>query len=296
MTRARTAALEQDLATSADSDRFEFGENWARFLSGLTEDRIAQSEKSIRDVLGVDQLAGRSFLDVGSGSGLSSLAAMRLGAERVHSFDFDVASVACTRELKRRFFPYADNWSIERGDALDPSYTERLGTFNVVYAWGVLHHTGDMWKALDNVGRMVSPTGRLWISIYNDQGLRSRGWRGVKRTYNRLPAWARLPFVIVVSIPMELRSFVGSLVVGRPRRYVDSWTGSRERGMSRWHDLVDWVGGYPFEVSKPEQVFEFFKERGFALEQLFTVGGGLGCNQFVFSRESSLAAGEINQP
>jgi SAM-dependent methyltransferase len=267
-----------------DPDRFEFGENWARFLAVLNDDRIAEAEKSIRDVLEVDRLDGKSFLDVGSGSGLSSLAAMRLEAERVHSFDFDRASVACTRELKRRFFPTAGSWSIEYGDAVDPSYTERLGSFDIVCAWGVLHHTGEMWRALDNVGRRVRPGGRLWISIYNDQGFRSRAWRGVKRTYNRLPPWARLPYVILVGLPMELRFFAGSLVVGRPRRYLESWTGSRERGMSRWHDLVDWVGGYPFEVAKPEQIFEFFKERGFVLEKLLTVGGGLGCNQFVFSR------------
>jgi len=99
----------------------------------------------------------------------------------------------------------------------------------------------------------------------------------------------------VVSLPMEVRSFGGSLVVGRPRRYLESWTGSRERGMSRWHDLVDWVGGYPFEVAKPEQVFEFFNDRGFVLERLLTVGGGLGCNQFVFSRERRSPAREPDE-
>jgi 2-polyprenyl-6-hydroxyphenyl methylase/3-demethylubiquinone-9 3-methyltransferase len=235
-------------------------------------------------MLDVERLDGKSFLDVGSGSGLSSLAAMRLGADRVHSFDFDRESVACTRELKRRFLPDADEWTVEHGDALDSSYIGGLTSFDIVYAWGVLHHTGAMWKGLDNVARAVRPGGRLWISIYNDQGLQSRVWRRVKRTYNRLPAWTRLPYLVVVSLPIELRSLGGSLIAGNPRRYVQSWTGSRERGMSRWHDLVDWVGGYPFEVAKPEQVFDFLKRRGFALEKLSTAGGGLGCNQFVFVR------------
>ena len=56
------------------------------------------------------------------------------------------------------------------------------------------------------------------------------------------------------------------------------------RGMSAWHDLVDWVGGLPFEVAKPEEIIEYFKERGFTLEKLTTCAGGHGCNQYVFER------------
>src|SRR5829696_5969725 len=123
-----------------DADRFPFGENWARFLSNLTEDQIAQSEQSFRNMLELDRLDGKSFLDVGSGSGLSSLTAMRLGADRVHSFDFDPESVACTRELKRRFFPDASRWTIEQGNVLDSQYLQELGQWDIVYSWGVLHH------------------------------------------------------------------------------------------------------------------------------------------------------------
>ncbi len=63
----------------------------------------------------METLAGNSFLDVGSGSGLFSLAAMRLGADRVHSFDYDPQSVGCTKELKRRFPPPRNTYMDDRG-------------------------------------------------------------------------------------------------------------------------------------------------------------------------------------
>jgi 2-polyprenyl-6-hydroxyphenyl methylase/3-demethylubiquinone-9 3-methyltransferase len=59
--------------------------------------------------------------------------------------------------------------------------------------------------------------------------------------------------------------------------------------MSYWHDLIDWVGGYPFEVAKPEEVFDFCRERGFQLVELATAGGGPGNNQFVFQRRDQPA-------
>src|SRR5690606_32453090 len=133
-------------------------------------------------MLGVESLAGQRFLDVGSGSGLLSLAAQRLGAN-VHSFDYDPQSVACTREMKRRFAPDADDWTIEEGSALDAEYLAGLPPADVVYSWGVLHHTGEMWRAIDLVSQRVAPGGRFWLAIYNDQGRTSADWIRVKRCY-----------------------------------------------------------------------------------------------------------------
>jgi 2-polyprenyl-6-hydroxyphenyl methylase/3-demethylubiquinone-9 3-methyltransferase len=267
---------------------FPFGENWRRFLSVLNDERISQARSSLESLLGVDSLAGKSFLDVGCGSGLFSLAALKLGA-RVRSFDYDPQSVACAVELRARFGGEA-NWTIERGSALDESYLSSLGQFEFVYSWGVLHHTGDMWRALSNMPRLVAPGGHLVLSIYNDQGVWSRVWREVKRTYNRVPPTLRVPYAIAAMVPHELRSIVVPLA---KLRFADLWNRWAEygqqsgRGMSKWHDLIDWVGGYPFEVAKPEDLFEFYRARGFELRHLRTCAGELGCNEFRFQKQTT---------
>jgi 2-polyprenyl-6-hydroxyphenyl methylase/3-demethylubiquinone-9 3-methyltransferase len=140
----------------ADGRRFEFGKNWQRFLTALDETRIVEATRSLASMLGTPDLIGTTFLDVGSGSGLSSLAARRLGA-RTHAFDFDPQSVACARELQRRLRAGDREWTIEEGSVLDVDYLKSLGKFDLVYCWGVLHHTGALWQALDNVTIPLAP-------------------------------------------------------------------------------------------------------------------------------------------
>lgn len=270
----------------AQGERFEFGANWARFLHVLSDRRIGLATQSLRDKLG--DLTGKTFIDVGSGSGLSSLAAMRLGAARVHSFDYDPQSVACTRELRRRYYADADTWTVEEGSALDEAYLVRLGTFDVAYSWGVLHHTGAMWRALDLVTRLVTPGGRLFVAIYNDQGRVSDGWRALKRTYNRLPRTVRPLYTFAVFAPLELRLLLRALVKRQVGAYVRTWTRYDEtaeaRGMSRVRDMIDWIGGYPFEVASPQALADFYETRGFSAQHELPDRGSLGCNELVFRR------------
>lgn len=262
-----------------ESSRFAFGRNWQRYLRDISENRRREARASLESMLGAVDLRSTTFIDVGSGSGLFSLAARDLGAT-VHSFDYDENSVRCTESVKEMFRPGDDGWKIERGSILDEPYVQRLGKFDVVYSWGVLHHTGAMWNAMENAASLVADGGLLYIAIYNDQGKASQRWTKIKRTYNRSPRWIRAALLALFFVRLRVLFFVKAILSGK----LMEARARRGRGMSQWFDLVDWVGGYPFEVARPEEIFEFYRERGFQLERLKTCGGGLGCNELVFRK------------
>ena len=259
--------------------RFEFGKNWQEFLSTLTDERIEIAERSLIDMLKISNLSNKRFLDIGSGSGLFSLAARKLGAE-VHSFDYDPASVACTQKLRSRYFPNDPSWVIQEGSILDDNFFRLLGIFDIVYSWGVLHHTGNMWTALENAASLVKKDGAFFIAIYNDQGIKSRIWKKVKKFY-----CSGIFGKIIVSgifIPYFFLRALLSCILRRKNVFAAY---KKNRGMSITHDWFDWLGGFPFEVATVEEIFHFFRDRGFVLKNIKTTSS-LGNNQFVFVRDS----------
>jgi 2-polyprenyl-6-hydroxyphenyl methylase/3-demethylubiquinone-9 3-methyltransferase len=258
-------------------NRFAFGENWARFLTSLSDEQIEQATRAVSALIGRD-LRDKTFLDIGSGSGLSSLAARRLGA-RVYSFDYDPKSVACTEELRRRFFPDDEAWTVAEGSVLDQAYLATLGQFDVVYSWGVLHHTGQMWNAIENAARLVRPGGLFAIGIYNfRRGRRGTAtWAKLKRWYCTAPRWQQVAWESVYMTS----NLVSMLAVGRnPIRKIRDYHSNR--GMSWRRDVTDWLGGYPYEAATPGEILEFVRRKcSFALIKQ-NIDLQLGVNEFVF--------------
>ncbi len=270
----------------AAGQRFEFGRNWTRFLAGLDDRSTANAQRALASMLGTERLDGLHLLDIGSGSGLSSLVARRLGA-RVHSFDYDPQSVSCTRALRERFYPNDPDWTVEEGSVLDPDYLRALGKFDVVYSWGVLHHTGAMWTALENALIPLADDGRLFIAIYNHQLTWTRLYKRIKRYYVAAPRPGKWAILAAYATTTHLINLAKDLATRRSplKRYrVEPGL----RGMSAWYDLIDWVGGYPFETARPDEIFDFFGSHGLRLERM-TTPGGPSCNEFVFQRQTTAA-------
>jgi 2-polyprenyl-6-hydroxyphenyl methylase/3-demethylubiquinone-9 3-methyltransferase len=272
-------------STVAEGGRFAFGENWKSFVAELDEARIAEAEKSLQWLLGRERLDGLRFLDVGSGSGLSSLAARRLGAA-VHSFDYDQDCVACTTMLRDRYFPSDPHWLVERGSVLDRKYLAALGRFDVVYSWGVLHHTGAMHEAIENASRLVASPGDFVFALYRKTRL-CWFWTIEKRWYCRASPRAQ----------STARGLYGGLMklafalLGRDfNAYVSNYRSNR--GMNYIHNVNDWLGGYPYESIRPVEVAEELTHLGFApvrsKVQPYSTGlFGSGCDEYVYRRVAS---------
>ncbi|MBI4689943.1 MAG: class I SAM-dependent methyltransferase, partial [Nitrospirae bacterium] len=228
-------------------------------------------------------LKGMTFLDIGCGSGLFSLAAYRMGAKRITSFDLDPFSVRCCEYLKEKE-GNPENWIISTGSVLDVSFLNMFEKADIVYSWGVLHHTGIMWQAIRNASNLVKPDGLFFIGIYNKKEgfFGSRTWLRLKKLYNGVPlAGKRLiefgfTALIILSMLLRLKNPISEI-----KNY------KKKRGMSFWIDIRDSLGGYPYEFAYPEEVIKFCEdELSFKIEELKTVNN-LGVNEFLFRKSSS---------
>lgn len=267
------------------STHFQFGENWADFATGLNEDSVTRARAELGRLIPAERLAGARMLDIGSGSGLSAVAALRLGAAQLVAVDLDPQSVETSRRVLGRFAADAD-WRVEQASVFDLT-PERFGSFDVVHSWGVLHHTGAMWRAVETAARLVRPGGTLAIALYAKTPV-CGFWQWEKRLYTAAPGWVRAAVRGVF-----MAAYLAALVAqGRnPAEYVRSY--AAKRGMNWSHDVHDWLGGYPYESATPAEVEAELARQGFRLVASHTRAApaaglfGSPCNEFLFERAAS---------
>lgn len=271
--------------------RFKFGRNWHNFVEdNFSLGRLQISREKLLRTLERDNLQGSTFLDIGCGSGLHSLAALTADADRIISFDFDPLSVETTRQLHSRAGA-PENWLIFSGSVLDQDFLRELPAADIVYSWGVLHHTGDVWKALENALSLVPPDGTFYVALYSADvqiNPTPEFWLNVKRRYATgsaltkrwLEAW-----------------YVWRFEMGkRPSRWLKAWRRirdpKRERGMDYMTDVRDWLGGWPMEFVWDQDVVDFCCKRGFRETAMIT---GEACSEFVFKRSASTGTTDLQQ-
>jgi 2-polyprenyl-6-hydroxyphenyl methylase/3-demethylubiquinone-9 3-methyltransferase len=260
---------------------FAFGENWASYATLVTDARIEEAIASLRRLCG--DLRGKRFLDVGCGSGLHSLAALRLGAVEVVAVDIDPRSVATTRQLLQAKAS-GKSWSAVQASVFDLR-PDTYGAFDVGYSWGVLHHTGDLFRALRTASALVAPGGQFVFAVYRHTRL-CWFWRREKRWYAKAShtaqACARAVYVGLFRLvyPIKHRRSFRSYVAGY----------AQNRGMDFYHDVHDWLGGWPYESISPDETERFMRQLGMHQVRAFVHNGkatglfGSGCDEYVYSR------------
>ncbi len=264
--------------------KFNFGNNWQNFIDNkLDDERINIAEKSLKEFSIKRNKKAKTFLDIGSGSGLFSLAAKRLGYN-VISMDVDIESVNCTKLLKKKYFNKDVSWKIFTGSILSNKIIKKMPNCDVVYSWGVLHHTGHMWQALDNCISKVKPRGKLFIAIYNDQGIRSRTWWIIKYIYNYLPNYLKKIYFLLILLLTYLFVFLKKILFLDLKSLFNYILNVKQnRGMSFYFNMLDWIGGYPYEYSSLENLRKYCENKGLKVIR-FKKNYSLGCHQIVFKK------------
>lgn len=269
-------------APAPPPDAFRFGRNWRRYVDTyLDPDRERIAVQSLRDLVG--DVEGKTFLDIGCGSGLFSLSAYRAGAKRVVSFDVDPDSVTATRTLRERS-DSPENWIVLHGSILDSEFVATIEAADVVYSWGVLHHTGDMNTAIANAAGLTRPGGIFAIAIYNrvtGRWLDSNRWWRIKRAYNRAPAVGQRVMELTYGLYWSMARVRDRQ---NPVRLIREYRQSR--GMAFRTDIMDWLGGYPYEFATAAEIRDLCeKSLGLRCVKVIELGPlDNGNNEFVFAR------------
>jgi len=278
---------------------FSFGKNWMNFSEKITKNQIKSALYDLKEWMGEDKIVNKNVLDIGSGSGVHSLAFLLLGANKVESFDNDLFSVNATRILwENQGKP--KNWEIFQGSILDKNFLNNLKKYDIVYSWGVLHHTGEMWNAITNAASLVKPDGYFFISIYA-KGPNYENDLKLKKKYNSSNkikklimeqnlVWRRriLGSISVPFIPRSFKEFkqecgLFGWRIKNIRKF--EWNEQKTQGMDMYHDIVDWLGGLPYEVADADEIVTYCIQFGLKLEKIH-ISKECGCSIYLFHKSN----------
>ena len=261
-------------------NRFSFGANWTSFNFISGPQQLEYSKLHLENLIGTKSIANVKIIDIGSGSGLHAQSFLELGAKFVKCIDIDRESVQTTIDRLNAYS--ADTWSVEIADILDIEVVERE-KYDVVFSWGVLHHTGNLFLALQNASNFCKPGGLLVLAIYRKTWL-CNFWKLEKRLYNNCPLFFRR----IIDLAFASLILIAKWILGTsPRTHIQEY--SKRRGMDFMTDIRDWLGGFPYESANPKQIENILADKGFFLlhsnirkRQIGFFGSG--CNEYVFQR------------
>lgn len=247
---------------------FKFGKNWKNYSNKITKVNIEDSLRDLKYLLKSLKLKNNlTFIDVGCGSGVHSIAAKKLGF-KVTSVDRDKTCIITTKKNFNKFYN-SNKTTIFQDDILN---TKVFKKYDIVYSWGVLHHTGNLWKALNNVKKLVKKNGYLIISLYKKTAF-DRMWVFIKRYYNKFRVFRY--FINILFMPFFF--------------YISKKSRSYRRGQNWYFDAIDWLGGYPYETMSPEKMkfhFSGFQMIYISRNKPMKYKGFFGseCAEFIFKR------------
>ena len=267
------------------NSNFKFGKNWKEYLEKTNDQNILYASRDLETILGTNNIKNKSFLDIGCGSGIHSLSALTLGAKYVESFDLDPINIKNTQNFIEKWWE-EKNYDIYQNNILDNNVQNKK--FDIIYSWGVLHHTGNLELAIKNSLKYCKSGSILFLALY-EKTYYCEIWKKIKKFYNSSNKFTK--FSILYSY-IIFKIIVLILLFKNPYKHIrDYQNNEQNRGMLFFNDQVDWVGGYPYEsITKKELetiVGEDFSLRFYNKSKTGILRSllGNGCSIYTFEKQ-----------
>lgn len=213
-----------------------------------------------------DEVKGKSVLDSGCGTGIFSIIFAKNGAGQVTGIDISPGSLGTAEGLKQKFG--LSNARFEQQDMLHLPYPDAC--FDIVWAWGTVHHTTDPLGAIDGLIRVLKPGGSILLAIYKKTKVT---WihEAIRKTLVRTPrrSWNALA---------KIMAFFGTPIV---------WTFKRRekarQGETLSELILDWYFVPIRHYYKPDEIRTFLEGKGFKIENYLAHSGRFNSSSnFIF--------------